>query len=842
MRKAILDRISRLLDQQLAWVCIVLAVVLGAATYAASRLKINSNQLDLLPQDMRAVKEAHRVQEMIGGIGHLIISLKSNDEKHLKAVADDLANKLQAMPEIRDVRHKVDTSFVRKHIALYVETPDLEEIQRRLKAKIKDVVRRANPFHFTLRKSEPVKLDLADLIEKYKRLGKKGIADDYYITPDKKMTLLVVKPMGQPTDLEFTRKLCSKLQRFFEDYGRSNTLGAVLKEGYQGRAPGATVTYGFTGHYKLSLDDSDSILQSLVPTSAVSLGGILILLLIFLRRLSLVIALTLSLVVGVILTFGYTFVAVGELNSITAILGGILMGQGIDFGIHFIYRLREEYAQSNDIQCAFREAIAHSGAAAVTTATTTAAAFFVLAISDFHGFRDFGIIAGGGTFIIAFCMYFVTATLLRVLSRIAPSFTDRVLRLSRKETARAERNETHKAPFPWARPLVWGLLTLTGLLIVTGTGRPAVLGQHLPQRFTRGARFDYDSRSLMVKDRPSIVLQAEIKERFKISSDPVAVYTPTLDATKQLYGSMVPLDPKKYDMVDAVIGLFTFLPPAKQQQDNAKILARIKADLAPIKPNMLEEKLRGPYQQILPLLDAKPFALDDIPEIYRKEFREVPQSREKGYLTFIYPNVALWDSRDLMRFSDQVSEIKVGENTYYATGLAILFARLATIVLRDGKIFTALAAVLILVIILIDLRSLVGALLALLPLIAGVGWMLGLMALIDQPINFMNVVVFPVVLGYGIGNGIYLYHRYKESGSVRVALSQTGRAVLASSTTTLVGWGALLTANHRGLESMGIIASIGIGCVLFTSLTLLPAAMQLVSTWGARLSRKQIAP
>jgi hypothetical protein len=147
-----------------------------------------------------------------------------------------------------------------------------------------------------------------------------------------------------------------------------------------------------------------------------------------------------------------------------------------------------------------------------------------------------------------------------------------------------------------------------------------------------------------------------------------------------------------------------------------------------------------------------------------------------------------------------------------------------------------LAALLIFLIIMVDLRRIGQAMIALMPLAMGVGWMLGVMALMDQPINFMNVIVFPVVLGYGIGSGLYIFHRFRESGSVKTAVNQTGRAVVASCTTTLVGWLALLTANHRGLESMGIVAGIGIACVLVTSLTILPASIQLFKSWSDRRS------
>ncbi|MCA9672160.1 MAG: MMPL family transporter [Myxococcales bacterium] len=853
MLKRFLDRLAALLDRRLKTAWLIVALLVGLSTYATTRLHISSNGIALLPQDDPGIKEVYRVTEMLGGIGFLMVALKANDEKHIKGVADDLNALLLKMPEVRDVTYKVSTEFVRKNIGLYIETKDLVEARRRIKKKIKAVIRKANPFHISLSKKKEVKLDLSDLIDKYSKMGKKGITDDYYITRDKKMLLLLIKPRGHSTDLEFTRRLVKKVDEKLAWYSKHNKRGAVLKEAYRKLAKGATVTYGYTGGYKVNLDDRDSIIKSLAPTSGVALGGILILLVIFLRRLSLVLSLTASLVAGVILTFGFCYITVGELNTITAILAGILMGQGIDFGIHFIYRLREEYTDQGDLVAAIRESMAHSGAAAATTAATTSAAFFCVAISDFRGFRDFGIVAGGGTIIIAMSMYVLTALMLLALARVAPNLIKKVLTVKKLASerdakaaaaARAEAgdNKGGAAPvFGWGRIpgargiLVVGLL-LTAAMVVTGTGG-GPLKEMLPKKLRRGVTFDYDARSLMVKDRPSIILQQEIKERFQISADPAAVVTDTLDEAKKIYDYFTPLDTKKYSMIDTVISVHMFVPPMERQKANAEVLRKMQKDFKPLKPGMIEnKKLKKHYPKLKEALAAKPFQLEDVPAQLRNSFANVPESKIKGYLTFIYPKVALWDGRDLLRFADQVGTMKIGGKTYHATGMAIVMATLARIVLHDGPIFTVMALIAILLIIMVDLRSVSAALLAVVPLLMGVSWMLGTMALIGKHINFMNVVVFPVVLGYGIGNGLYIVHRFRETGSVTLTMRRTGRAVLASCVTTLAGWGALLFANHLGLESMGVLASIGIACVLVTSLTVLPAALQVVED---RRTRKE---
>ena len=55
------------------------------------------------------------------------------------------------------------------------------------------------------------------------------------------------------------------------------------------------------------------------------------------------------------------------------------------------------------------------------------------------------------------------------------------------------------------------------------------------------------------------------------------------------------------------------------------------------------------------------------------------------------------------------------------------------------------------------------------------------------------------------------------------AIRRSGRAILVASLTTMVGFGSLMIASHRGLQSLGRVLTLGVSCCLFTSLVMLPA-------------------
>ena len=151
------------------------------------------------------------------------------------------------------------------------------------------------------------------------------------------------------------------------------------------------------------------------------------------------------------------------------------------------------------------------------------------------------------------------------------------------------------------------------------------------------------------------------------------------------------------------------------------------------------------------------------------------------------------------------------------------------VMLRDSKIAVVLTLFVITAVLMIDLRSLTDTLLVLTPLLTALVWITGFMYLFEIKLNLYNMVAFPTVIGMGIDNGVHVFHRYKEigKGSLRLVLRTTGFALLATSLTTMVGFSGLVPAHHPALTSIGILSLIGLGCCFVTSVTILPALLQL---------------
>ncbi|MFL5343874.1 MAG: efflux RND transporter permease subunit [Hyalangium sp.] len=826
-------------------VLLVILALLGISAYGTSKLTINSNQLDLISQDLPEVKEVKRIIDMVGGSGYFMLALRSSDEATLKRVADDMAMKLEADKEnVRFITYKLPVEFMQQNMALFIKTEDLAEGKRRISAYMKDQLRRNNPFFIELKKTEPVKLDLQDLIKKYSSVGKKSIIDDYYISRDRKMMMMLIKPMWDTNEIGKTKAYVEKLSKDIAEYSKTNPQGVKLVEDYDLMGDAKTVAYGFTGSYKTAVDDSYAIHDSLTPVAIIAFLAILGITIAFFRKWAPTAIVVSGMVIGTVITMGFTYATVGELNMITSILGGILMGFGIDFGIHFVFRTRLELGAGKPYDIAIRDAIINAGRPAMVSAVVTSGSFFVLMVSEFRGFSQFGFLAGCGTLILGLTLFSWSPALLSLIGRMNPTLPERLIGTMKPPATNNASGKEIRFPRP-------GLLLSISTLIVVAVCACAIpwssedvpASQELSffQRITHGVRFNYNTRALMPANQPSVHLQDEISRRFQISSDPIAVYTKTLEEAKEVYDELTQ-HKDKYKSIDQVVSVYTFVPPPEVAQANAKILQEWQDELKDIDVTSLPPELQDKAAIFKKMLEARPFDVNGVPEIYAKQFRHLPTTKVEnhGYLTFIYPSVDLWDGKLMLQFADETGVIKTASgHEYRSAGAAQLYARLARIVLKDGQLTVLLVALWILVMHFADFRSVPLALASVIPLTVGLGMMLGFMSIFDLRLNFMNIIILPILLGFGVSHGLYLLHRFLEGTSPVVALRSVGAAVASSTLTAVSGFGALLWASHNGLRSMGLVACIGLITTLVVSFTVLAAVMQLLHDRRVRKSGQQ---
>ena len=143
-----------------------------------------------------------------------------------------------------------------------------------------------------------------------------------------------------------------------------------------------------------------------------------------------------------------------------------------------------------------------------------------------------------------------------------------------------------------------------------------------------------------------------------------------------------------------------------------------------------------------------------------------------------------------------------------------------------GGLYLVMAVVIALM---IDAGAVFYSMLALLPPVGGAAIMFGLMRQMHVDLNPANLIVLPLLLGIGVDGGVHVVHDFRLQTKRRYRISPSIiNSLVLTSTTTMVGFGSMLLAAHRGLYTFGLVLTIGVGSCVFVSLVPLPAILTLL--------------
>ncbi|NOZ74661.1 MAG: MMPL family transporter, partial [FCB group bacterium] len=236
--------------------------------------------------------------------------------------------------------------------------------------------------------------------------------------------------------------------------------------------------------------------------------------------------------------------------------------------------------------------------------------------------------------------------------------------------------------------------------------------------------------------------------------------------------------------------------------------------------NKYQSQFAGFFKsRVLSMANPEPLSIETLPESIRNQF---VGTTGDNFLITIFPKSNVWDLEFLARFSDELEILSPR-----ATGLPPVFRRLMNYIADDGRKSSLLAVILIFLILMVDFKSWRRALIAIFPLIIGMVWMVGTMELVGYQLTMLNIMALPLIIGIGIDDGVHIMHRYNVEGSRehRKVFSSTGRAILLTSLTTMIGFGSLRFATYRGMGSMGMALFIGVGTCFLATVIIVPVLM-----------------
>ena len=133
-------------------------------------------------------------------------------------------------------------------------------------------------------------------------------------------------------------------------------------------------------------------------------------------------------------------------------------------------------------------------------------------------------------------------------------------------------------------------------------------------------------------------------------------------------------------------------------------------------------------------------------------------------------------------------------------------------------------------------------------LLVGLCWTMGFVTLAVGHLTIISVFVAPLLLGLADDFGVHFMTRYEEErGAGRdpvAALHQvyihTGPSIIAGACTTALAFAAIMLADFRGMQELGLMSSVGILLALLAMFSFLPAlivVVERVRPWRVRPTR-----
>ena len=559
---------------------------------------------------------------------------------------------------------------------------------------------------------------------------------------------------------------------------------------------GANFHLTLAGGYTKKVQQQAMLERDLKIATLVALCLVLAFLSFHFRRPTAIVAVIVPLIIGVCWCFGFAAATFGSLNILTSFIGAVLLGMGIDHGIHLLGHFDEECIRGSSQEDAIVQTFSGTGKAAAIAAMTTAAAFLGISFSEFRAFREFGVIAGGGMFLLLFAYGLILPLMVRFLP---------------EQKAKVTAHESGG----FAKLLVRSRILLAALTIIVSGISVLGLGQW---------EFDYNFNHLEPTELESFKLDKVIDRVLKASQTPVVVLTEGVQDEREVAAALRERKASKGDAstIKIVTSGAEFVPD--QLPEKFKIIKKMRDLLENVEQEDLKENEQKEFARVRKMTRAEPFQYQDLPVEVRRQFG-APDAKASSGFVLIYPAFDFSDGSMLDSFSKEVSQVKTKSGRAYSpAGEPMILADILNMVKRESPPAMALTLFFVFTLSWILLGSLKGALFTLLPAFLTMLISMGLLFLTSIRINYLNLVMVPVLFGLSVDGGAHLTFRFLYTNDSLVhSIRETGRNIASAIFTTALGFSAMLLADHQGLNSLGSFALFGLAANLFACLIALPA-------------------
>lgn len=666
-------------------------------------------------------------------------------------------------------------------------------------------------------------------------------------------------------------------------YKSVNGVRAIIE---QIELPGVNI--GLGGEISWIVARHEGVSSDMAMPTIVALLLIIVLFFFSFTKIRKIMLAVLALVIGIIISMGAIAITFGQITMITSIFAVILLGLGIDFGIHLISNYDDYRLKNQGPEEAMYNTMSAGGAPIIMGGVTTACAFFALGLfSSSPAIFEFGIVAGMGVLITLFSMVVLLPTLIGLFGGRGELKSNKRRLMINFSFMAAIGGRIERHPFI----ALFLTLVLTVISFLT-----------VPKNV-----IDFDPMNNSPRNHPVTETQYRIIEQMKVAPFVSFSISNSIEELREMTDRF-----RKEPLVAQVASASDFFPPEDEAEKRLGIIAaggpvgpgnardiagldrrrtRTETDVDNLleeiqklewnvielgdlavaglgEDNMVVQRRDAMIREIIGAEVGKPgrevfqrtikaietdkdraalrltkldaafsqkmqsqqqnMTVDRLPVIedIPKEVREQFISKENDiYMAMILPTGETQQgSHKILEYHRSLNEIDPG-----LTGSVPLYVELITEIFTEAARAGVYVAIVIFILLFLIFRNFKHVILAFVMVVLGLLWLFGLLPLTGTQLTLTAGLVLPLLIGIGTDDAMHIMHRYRhENGNIEKTLRYSGKAVLLTTLTTMIGFGSLaIVGMMPTITSIGALLFIGIGTCFVATVIALPAILSL---------------
>lgn len=534
---------------------------------------------------------------------------------------------------------------------------------------------------------------------------------------------------------------------------------------------------------------------------------------------------------------------IGEFNEISQIVPILLIGLGVDYGIHLTSRYREEVGEGETVDGGIRAAIGTVGVALALATLTTMIGFLTNAFNPIPALKDFGILAAigiGSSFILM--MTFVPAVR-ELMDRRAEA---------RGELPRSAMGATSERLLPQIMEKTSVLAVrapIVTLIVTLALGFLGYLG-------LSNISTEFSFTDFLPDDSPMVQTFEILNEEFGGGFGETTQVL--LEGDLSTPASFNAISEASANMADTS-DVLTFQTPVGVQAAVNSPVSVVQQLLIPgpdgmaANPDFAQFAIQSGFDPSSGSMSADA----DVVAIFEAAAKAAPDQMS-AVLQFAdgTPTAGLMEvstqageNRALDLRDDLVSDLApvAGLGVQATPTSQNIIGGVVVNSLSSSQVTSLLITLIAATVVLVinfwfeNRRPFLGVI-TMLPVALVVLWTFGLMYLSGIPFGPVTATLTGLAVGIGVPYTIHMARRFEEdrvrfddvNDAIRSTTRHTGGALAGSAFTTAAGFGILVTSTLTPFQQMGQVTAYAIILSLFGSVLVLPSMLVLWEGWHRR--------